>query len=234
MSIRFSIGQKLAAWSVHLFTASGLLAGFAALVAVGQHEWRWATIWLLVSQLIDGVDGSLARYFRVREVLPNMEGKNIDFVIDFATYAIIPAYFFYEAAIVPPPYDLLCVGVMLMVAAIYYGKEGMVHEEQFFIGFPVMWNFVVFYQFFILGWSPFWNILLILVLGVFHFIPIKVLYPSRAPNLRALHWIVSLLTIGLVVYITWVYPDTSLWANIAAKVAALYFIGMSIYYSLRY
>ncbi len=58
--------------------------------------------WLLVALLIDGIDGTLARVFKVKEVLPNVSGKTIDTVVDFTNYAVVPAYFFYAAAIGRP------------------------------------------------------------------------------------------------------------------------------------
>ncbi|MEO1749134.1 MAG: hypothetical protein AAFR27_11065, partial [Pseudomonadota bacterium] len=75
------------------------------------------------------------RWFNVKEVLPYMDGKTIDYVIDFATYAIIPAYLFYEAQLAPPSVLLLSTFTILMVSAIYYGKEGMVSEDMQFVGF---------------------------------------------------------------------------------------------------
>jgi len=106
MSTQYNTLDKALAWSVHLFTASGLLAGFMAILAINVKDWRAAMFWLIVALIIDGVDGTFARMFKVTEVLPNMSGKTIDYVIDFATYAIIPAYFFYMAELVSPTWNL--------------------------------------------------------------------------------------------------------------------------------
>ena len=84
--------QKLAAWSVHIFTASGLLAGFMGLLAAIEGDYRAAMLWMLATLVIDGVDGTFARMARVGEVLPEVSGKTIDYVIDFFTYCILPAY----------------------------------------------------------------------------------------------------------------------------------------------
>ncbi|MEM9820270.1 MAG: CDP-alcohol phosphatidyltransferase family protein, partial [Bacteroidota bacterium] len=82
----FTVIEKSLAWSVHLFTASGLVAGFMAILAINHQNWREAMLWLVLCLVIDGLDGSLARVFKVGEVLPYMNGKTIDYVIDFATY----------------------------------------------------------------------------------------------------------------------------------------------------
>jgi len=141
--------QKSLAWGVHLFTASGLVCGFMAILAVNEKNWRMAMMWLVVALIVDGVDGTFARIFKVKEMLPNVDGQSMDYVIDFATYAIIPAYFFYEAQLVPDVWRLACTSAILLVSALYYGKQGMVSDDMYFIGFPVMWNMVVFYLVFV-------------------------------------------------------------------------------------
>jgi len=137
-TIKYSLLQKALAWSVHLFTASGICAAFMAILAIADHAWVTAFWWLILCLFIDAIDGTFARLFKAKEVLPQMDGTNIDYVIDFATYAIIPAYFFYEANLVPEDYNLVLTFLILLVSAIYYGKKGMVSDDNYFIGFPVV------------------------------------------------------------------------------------------------
>ena len=61
--------KKLAAWSVHVFTASGLLAGFMGLLATVEGDYRAAMLWMLATLVIDGVDGTFARMANVQEIL---------------------------------------------------------------------------------------------------------------------------------------------------------------------
>jgi len=93
--------QKIAAWSVHLFTASGLLAGFMGLIAAISGDYQASMLWILATLVIDGIDGTFARMAKVKEVLPQVDGKTIDYVIDFFTYAILPAYLFFIAVEAP-------------------------------------------------------------------------------------------------------------------------------------
>ena len=58
--------MKVTAAAIHALTASGVLAGFEALLASIEHRWERAFIWLAVALLIDGIDGPLARHFQVR------------------------------------------------------------------------------------------------------------------------------------------------------------------------
>lgn len=227
MNPQYNTLDKALAWSVHLFTASGLLAGFMAILAINVKDWRAAMFWLIVALIIDGVDGTFARKFKVTEVLPNMSGKTIDYVIDFATYAIIPAYFFYMAELVSPSWNLPLTFLILMVSAIYYGKEGMVSDDYYFIGFPVLWNMVVFYLVFVLA-LPFWgNASVIIFFAILHFLPIKFAYPSQATRLKKLTIFASAIILLAMPLIVWFYPEVPSWLKWIAIGNLAYFGGLS-------
>ena len=207
VSNSYTFLDKVLAWSVHLFTASGLLVGFMAILAITDKNWRTAMAWLLVCLFIDGVDGTLARKFRVKDVLPNISGKMIDNVIDFATYAVIPAYFFYAAELVNPAWNLPLTFLILLVSSIYYGKEGMISDDFYFIGFPVMRNIVVFYLVFVFFAPSWFNAAIIIIFSILHFVPIKFAYPSRATRLRGLTITFTLGIMIILPLVVWFYPD---------------------------
>ncbi len=217
--------QKLAAWSVHVFTASGLLAAFMGLIAVTQGDYRLAMLWILVALVIDGIDGTFARMARVGEVLPNVSGKTIDYVIDFFSYAILPAYLFFDAMDLAYWPRLICCFAMLLSAALYYGKEGMVSASgHHFVGFPVLWNMVVYLIVFVLPWLPGWAIVgLVLCFAIMHFLPILFAYPSRGGR----WWILTLLaTVAFIVSAVlnvWYYPDPSpFWRTVCLLATGYY------------
>ncbi len=215
--------QKVLAWSVHLFTASGLLAGFMAILAINQQDYRGAMLWLLLALVIDGIDGSFARLFKVREVLPQVQGKNIDYVIDFATYAIIPAYMIYQMQMVPEAWNLPATFLILMVSAIYYGLDGMVSEDDYFVGFPVLWNMVTFLLVFVVTFSPLFNLLTILFFAVLHFVPLKFAYPSHRSRFFWPTIFASVLFLGSLLAIVWIYPVRNSWFTGAVLAAIAYF-----------
>lgn len=226
---RFTLGEKVLAWSVHVFTASGIVFAFLALLAANRHDWREAMFWLFVCFFIDAADGTLARRFRVTEVLPFMDGKMIDAVIDFTTYAFIPAYIFYEAGLAPPGWELLCAAAMLLVAALYYGKEGMISEDYRFVGFPVLWNVFVFYALFVLTLPPWLNAVLVFIFAILHFVPLRFAYPSRMGRYQGLSIGVTLLAAIATVWIIWIYPQRSSIANGVVMAAAVYFLGLAVW-----
>ena len=215
--------RKLPAYLVHLFTSSGILAGFMALLSIQDKEWQTATAWLFLCQVIDGIDGTFARHFKVEAVLPEMDGKTIDQVIDFVTYAFLPAYFFYHSGLVPETWQLPCAFAMLLSAAMYYGKKGMVSESMHFIGFPVMWNVVVFYLFFVFDFPAEINAAFIFLFAILHFIPWAYPYPTRALEYRFLTLFVSITALAAAGILVWKYPQKDRALSVALIAVLVYY-----------
>ena len=65
--------QVGSAWAVHGFTALGIVAAMLALRDVLVNRPSYAIMWLLLTLLIDGVDGPMARALRVSELVPRIE-----------------------------------------------------------------------------------------------------------------------------------------------------------------
>ncbi len=200
-----------------------------AILAVQEHDWRTAMFWLIIALIIDGIDGTFARLFKAKEVLPYMDGKMIDYVIDFATYAIIPAYMFYEAVLVPEAWNLPLTALILLVSALYYGKMGMVSDDNYFVGFPVLWNMVLYYYLFVIDVSPSTYIILTITFAILHFVPVKFVYPSQNDRFIIPTIIVSIIFIATLALLVFYYPDKPFWLIILAYGTALYYTVMGIY-----
>jgi len=213
MSKSYTFIEKALAFSVHIFTATGVLTAIMAIIAIsdapamGELKMREAMLWLFAAFIIDGIDGTFARMFKAKEVLPNWDGQNIDYVIDFATYAIIPAFFIYQSDMLPDWGRLGSVFLILMVSALYYGKKGMVSDDQYFVGFPVMWNCVAFYMYFVTDFSQTTNFIFVLIFAILHFVPIKYPYPSHPNRVRNLTIVSSLVFFVTNIWILFIFPQ---------------------------
>jgi phosphatidylcholine synthase len=181
--------KKGIAWSVHAFTASGIVAGFLALVSVLKNEPVEAFMWLGVALFVDGIDGTLARRARVSEYTPNFDGATLDNVIDYFTYVAVPALMIYWFNMVPVPFlfstdtwSLIC-SVIVMASSLYcFANVGMKSSDYYFVGFPAIWNVVVLYFYlFNTGW--FINLVAVVGLAILTFVPVKFVHP-----LRVTHW----------------------------------------------
>lgn len=195
------------------------------LLATVAGDYRAAMLWMLATLVIDGVDGTFARMARVQEELPGVSGKTIDYVIDFFTYCILPAYLFYVAIDMPEIWRLLGSFLMLMSGAIYYGLEEMVSEDgNHFVGFPVMWNMVVYVFLFVVPYLA-WPVLfgLVVFFAVLHFVPILFAYPSHRGRWWGLTIGATVLFIGAAVVNVWFYPEPIAWARWATLLTLAYY-----------
>ena len=237
MNQSYSFTQKALAMAVHVFTASGIVCGFYALVAIAGNHFMEAMYLLIACQIIDGIDGTFARLWRVKEVLPWMNGSTIDYVVDFCTYAVIPIFLIYQADLMPSMLltHIACV-CMLLVSAIYYGKDGMVSEDNYFVGFPVLWNLAAFWLYFVNGPELAWyNFSLVIILSVLHFVPLKFSYPSRR---NRFFYVDLLATATLLVSSAWItYNHANGYSSLALKIVwhlcIVWYVGAAVMVTIR-
>lgn len=239
----FSHWEKTKAWSVHAFTAFGSVAALFAVVWISEHQFNLAWAALFLALIIDGVDGTFARKFNVKRVLPFMDGMKIDYAVDILTYAFVPAWFLWEGFILQAgdvesmlpegPLKWIAISIMLMVSMMYYGREGMVSEDHYFIGFPVLWNVVVFYMYYVVQAPAMINFWLVIAFSIMHFLPLKFPYPSQANRFLKMYIaavaIAFAINIALVV-ISFMGSDSMAlrWLSIAC---VLFFLLMTVYHT---
>ena len=173
----------LLAWSVHLLTCSGLIAGFFALISIFKNDPTSAFLFLGLALLIDAIDGSLARKFKVKIFIKNIDGRMLDSVIDFFNYIIIPSVMIYWFKLVPVNFEFIIPSIILIISAISYSNSNVMTSDNFYKGFPCVWNILVFYLY-IFDFSQIYNLLLISIFIVLKFIPIKYIHPLRVNKYR--------------------------------------------------
>ncbi|NNL67745.1 MAG: hypothetical protein HKP30_15955 [Myxococcales bacterium] len=172
--------QLAAAWSVHLFTATGAVVGAMALLAIFAAEWHRAALLMLVAFSIDAVDGTLARRARVSEIIPGFDGRRLDDMVDFLNYVLVPVVFVVAAGLVG---SWLWIVPPILASAYGFSQTDAKTDDDFFLGFPSYWNVVALYLW-VLDVSPAAGAAVLTVLSVAVFVPLKYLYPSKAPRLR--------------------------------------------------
>ena len=175
--------DTLLAWSVHLLTCSGLIAGFLALICVFKNEETSVFLFLGLALLIDAVDGTLARKFKVSIFVKNIDGKMLDSVIDFFNYIIIPSLMIYWFKFVPAPFEIIVPSIILIVSAISYSNNNLMTSDNFYKGFPCIWNILLFYLY-LFDLSQIYNLFLISACILLKFIPIKFIHPLRVNKYR--------------------------------------------------
>ncbi len=218
-------GQKIRAYAVHAFTASGAAVGLLALQAAWEREFATCFIWLALALFIDGVDGTLARFARVKEHAPHIDGDTLDNVVDFLTYVVVPAVAFARSSLAPDwaaaPLALLIVSA----SALYFADKRMKTHDHWFRGFPAIWNVLVFYLF--AFQPPQWMSLVIVLAGVAAmFTPVVFVHPVRVTRLRALTSIMLAVWAASAALALASDFKPNFYAIIGLSVSALYFLAL--------
>jgi len=209
--------------AVHFFTASGVLWGFLALVAVAEDAPAAMFGWLALALFVDGIDGTIARKIKITEAAPRWSGAALDLVVDFLTYVIVPAYALYSLNWLSPTWNVAASAIILLTSAMYFADTEMKTEDAWFKGFPAVWNLVVFYIF-LLHPSPITIFAIVAVLGLLTFAPIVFVHPLRVEKLR--YVTLSLLVVWslLALYAIWQNMEPDVWVTRALCLIGAYFV----------
>ena len=218
----------LAAWLVHLYTASSAVFGLWAIVAAIQLEFRLAIYLMLLTLVIDSTDGPLARLVDVHGRIPWIDGRRLDDVCDYFTYVLVPAVFLIQAGLLPHP---AFAAAPVLASAYGFSHQDAKTEDHFFLGFPSYWNVVAIYLY-LLQFEARPALWLVLGLSAAVFVPLRYIYPSRTRALRPLTLAVLLVwTLCFSWLAVHLDPDPALVR--ATLVGPAYYIGASLLLPLR-
>jgi len=215
------------AFAVHIFTASGAALGLLALLAAAASNWPLMFAWLGIALFVDGIDGALARHVDVANRLPRWSGDTLDLVVDFTTYVFVPAYAVAAGGLVPPLAAIPLAIVIVVSGALYFADRRMKTADNYFRGFPAVWNAPVFYLF-LLRPDPWIAAAAIVLLAVLTFVPVPFLHPFRVRRFRTFSalLIVAWAALAVVALLRDMSPGP--WVTGVLCAIALYFLGAGL------
>lgn len=176
--------QRVLAYGVHVFTASGVIFAFlaAAEVCRGTPRPKLVFLYLAIQVLIDSLDGPMARAVQIKLHAPRIDGRTIDDLVDYLTYTFVPLLLVWRM-------EWVAGGAVLAAAAMVASLFGFANtgakDEQggFFLGFPSYWNIVAFYcgiWHALYGPGP--GTVVIAALALLTVLPVRFIYPNLAPR----------------------------------------------------
>ena len=221
--------RSVLAWGVHLFTASGAVWGFLTLLAIFDHEWHKAIVWMIVAMFVDGFDGMLARWADVKRYANGIDGALLDNIIDYLNYVIVAALFLVEAPnILPSGTAILGAAAILITSGYQFTQTDAKTEDHFFKGFPSYWNVMVLYML-LLKFNPWVNLAILIFFNVLVFVPVKYIYPSRTMRLHRLTLMLTYLYGAIGIWGLLQYPDSPQWVVWVSFIYVAYYLGLSLW-----
>ena len=175
--------NKIRASLVHFLTGSGIIFSFLALVSVIEGYKLQTFMFLGIALIIDIIDGTLARKYKVDVIFPNIDGKTLDTIIDYINYILIPCIMLYKFNYLPQNFSLIIPIVILCISLYSYINIKLIDASFSYLGFPSIWNIILLYLE-ILSFNNWINLLIIIFFVFLKFVPFKVLHPMRFPKLK--------------------------------------------------
>src|SRR4029077_1272915 len=215
------------AFGVHIFTASGAALALFALLAAVEHNWTKVFWFLGAALFVDGIDGTLARRLDVAERLPRWSGDILDLVVDFLAYVFIPASVVVASGLLPAYLAIPCAVAIIISGALYFADRRMKTKDNYFMGFPAVWNVPVFYLL-LLRPDPCIAAAAIAALASATFLPIPFVHPFRVARFRMLS--IGLLAAWSVLAFVALLRDMmpGPWITAPLCAIALYFLGAGL------
>ena len=174
------------AFTVHIFTACGAALALLAMILATGGQWAAMFLCLGLALVVDAIDGPLARAFKVAEVLPRWSGDTLDLVVDYTTYVFVPAFAIAASGYLPHALTIPCGLVIVITGTLYFADRNMKTEDNYFRGFPGLWNLAAFYLF-ILEPPEWLAAAAVFVLAGLTFVPFRFIHPLRVRSLRPLN-----------------------------------------------
>jgi phosphatidylcholine synthase len=219
--------RRIAAYSVHLFTASGIIPAALAVHEMFKSECdpKRVFFYLLLTTLIDALDGPMARRLNVKRYAASIDGRTIDDLLDYLTFAFIPLMLIWKMEWLPAgtgPTVILAMGASLMGFAHVEAKD---EARGMFRGFPSYWNAFAFYAgIFSTMISPWLSAIMLWSLTVLTVSPVWTIYPNLAPKLWRRSIIAGTAVWAAIMFaMLWNYPNPPVWMLVLSLVHPVYY-----------
>jgi phosphatidylcholine synthase len=229
--------SKRAGYALHVMTASGAVAGLLALQAVIDGNIRGALLWLVVCQVLDGLDGPIARKIDVVIHAPRVDGYVLDLIVDYLTCVVVPVALLVRLQILPHEFQTLIAGLILLLSALWFSRTDIETEDHWFNGFPAVWNLAV-PTYLVLDLKPNTVAIVTLILCFSQLTMIKFPHIIRVQAFRYITLPFGILYIGNLFYLSWSYSNETgihhqVLSEVLMSVFPLYIAVISIWRTMK-
>ena len=199
---------KRAGYALHVMTASGAVAGLLALQAIIDDDIRSALLWLVVCQVLDGLDGPIARKIDVVVHAPRVDGFILDLIVDYLTCVVVPVALLVRLELLPHEFQTIIASLVLLISALWFARSDIETTDHWFNGFPAVWNLAV-PTFLVLDLSKNTVAVVTVLLCFSQLTTIKIPHIIRVEAFRYITLPFGALYIGNLFYLSWSYSDST-------------------------
>ncbi len=217
---------------VHAVTASGVIVGFLGLEAVINDQPRSAILLLIAAQVLDGIDGPMARSWQISKLYPKIDGYALDLVVDYVTCVVVPVAFLHHFELLPSGLSVAISALVLFTSALWFCRTDMMTHDHWFRGFPATWNLVA-PSFFLLGTGQHFNAFVVIALAVVQLTDLPFAHPVQVVERRALNLVITVAWIAAMAGATVLWPDTNVVFRVALVAAPLWTVIATIEKALQ-
>lgn len=150
-----------------IFTLANLLCGFLAIVLVIEESYSLAAAMVLLSVLMDSLDGKVARRLSVSSDF----GKELDSLSDLVSFGVAPAILTYQSILSSQTETIRYAGlgiaaIFALCGAVRLARFNILNISTYFIGVPITFagGFMALLMFFrnVLPWQVYFVSMIIL------------------------------------------------------------------------
>lgn len=198
--------NRRAGYALHVMTASGAVAGLLALQGIIDNNIRGALIWLVICQILDGLDGPIARKIDVVIHAPRVDGFTLDLIVDYVTCVVVPVALLIRLELLPSEFQTLIAGLVLLMSALWFARTDIETEDHWFNGFPAVWNLAV-PTFLVLNLPKDAVAVVTLVLCFSQLTNLKFPHLVRVERFRFITLPIGAAYIANLIYLSWTYSN---------------------------
>jgi len=139
----------------HFLTLAGL--AFAAVALMGIYDGRYdmAARFSLLVLLVDRLDGTLARKFKVRQIFPGISGETLDTITDLVGLTFVPMILFWKTGLFIEGLGGVLVIAATVTASWKYSRKENFLKTGYSVGAPpIFFSVFLFYFLRLPGFYP--------------------------------------------------------------------------------
>ena len=219
--------RVVAGYLIHSLTAFGAIAGLISLEKFINGEIRQGLLWLILCQLIDGVDGPIARKIDIHIHATRFDGHILDLVVDYVTCVIVPVAMIIRLNLLNPGHSIYFAALIIFTGALWFARTDQETEDHWFNGFPAAWNLVI-PSFIILDTSESIIVFVIIALCILTLTNLKFPHLVKVQHMRATTWLFGAIYFITLTWLSVQFPNGPASLKPVLVLFPLYILGLSI------